>query len=122
MMTTRPDPRDHLPLRPVDFLILLALVDDDRHGYSLVREVNERSGGTHTLLPGNFYAVLRRLMARGLLKESARRHCESDRRRRYYTITELGRAVVRAEAARLRKLVAEAQSLELITPVEGTSS
>lgn len=109
----RGDVETHLPLRPVDFLVLLVLVDGERHGYGIVRDIEERSGGQVRLLPGNLYAMLRRLMKAGLLAEADRRPAD-DERRRYYRITKLGRAAAAAEARRMKTLVDAAAARGLL--------
>ena len=102
-----PDPRSFLPLRPPDLVLLLALVDGERHGYALAQELSERSDGVLTLEPGTLYRVLRRLMADGLVDESEKRPAPDldDERRRYYRLTPLGARVAAAELERLRALV-----------------
>jgi DNA-binding PadR family transcriptional regulator len=101
------DPRDYLPLKPVDLEVLLALADEDRHGYGLARAVADHTGGLVQLDPGNLYRVIKRLLADGLLVESARREVAggSGERRRYYQLTPLGGRVLAAELQRLRALV-----------------
>ncbi len=105
----------HLPLKPTDYLTLVALGDGERHGYGLVKQIETLSGGTLRLVPGNFYSVLRRLMNAGLLDEAARRPADDldNRRRRYYAISPLGRAVAAAETARLKSLVKVAEAHDL---------
>ncbi len=105
----------HLPLKPADYLTLIALVESDQHGYGLVKKIEKLSGGTLKLVPGNFYSVLQRLLNDGLLEESERQPAADldNRRRRYYAITELGREVAGAETARLKSLVALAESHDL---------
>ena len=61
-----------LPLKPVDFLVLLVLERRDRHGYGIVQDVKAETGGSVRLVPGNLYAVLHRLMVNGLLEEAPR--------------------------------------------------
>ncbi|UCG88358.1 MAG: helix-turn-helix transcriptional regulator [Gemmatimonadota bacterium] len=96
-----------LPLKPVEFLVLLVLMDGERHGYGIVQDMAERTGGKVRLLPGNLYSVLRRLMHNGLLVESSRRPAKDldDERRRYYRITAMGKKVLAADAERMRSLV-----------------
>ena len=105
----------HLPLKPADYLTLIALADADQHGYGLVKTIETLSGGTLKLVPGNFYSVLQRLLNDGLLAESGRRPAQDldNRRRRYYAITELGRAVSEAETARLKSLIRVAEEHDL---------
>lgn len=103
-----PDPRSRLPLKPVEFVLLLALSEGECHGYGLVHEIEERTDGAIRLEPGNLYRVIRRLMDGGLVAESARRRAPDldHERRRYYRITALGSRVASAEARRLRALLA----------------
>ena len=96
-----------LPLRPVEFLVLLVLADRERHGYGIVQDIEVASEGSVKLLPGNLYAVLRRLLGTELIRETTRKPAKDlgDKRRRYYQITELGEEVLTAEAARMKHLV-----------------
>ena len=112
----RPDIESHLPLKPVDFLVLMTLARGELHGYGIVADIAERTGGRTRLVPGNLYAVLQRLAHSGLVEEAEKRPAADldDKRRRYYAITGLGRRVLSAEAERLRTLVGMAESLELI--------
>ena len=109
-------PQDLLPLRPVDFLVLLMLAPRERHGYGIRHDVLEHTGGRIELEAGSLYRTIRRLRAEGLLEESARRPAADldDERRRYYRLTPLGRRVVAAEAARLAKLVRIAELARLL--------
>ena len=101
------DPRRHLPLKPVDLELLLALADQERHGYGLVQAIAERTNGLITLDPGNLYRVIKRLLEDGLVAEGGHRHAADagGERRRYYQITPLGGRVLGAEIERLRALV-----------------
>lgn len=101
------DPRPFLPLTAVVFEILLALGDDERHGYDVMRDVERRSGGRIALHPGTLYRALARLLDQGLIDELDERPdpAADDERRRYYRVTPLGRAVARAEADRLASQV-----------------
>ena len=102
-----------LPLKPLIFQILLALADGERHGWSLVREVQQR-GEFARLMPGNFYRTLRSMLADGLIEEARRRSTEDDERRRYFRATPLGSRLAAAEARRLEALVVEARAKRLI--------
>jgi DNA-binding PadR family transcriptional regulator len=104
-----------LPLKPLVFQILLALADGERHGWSLVREVQQR-GGFGRIMPGNFYRTLRAVLADGLIVESADRPApeDDDERRRYFGLTALGEAVAAAEARRLEAAVTEARAKRLL--------
>ena len=118
-MTDQPRPERFLPLAPVWFEILLALAAGDQHGYAVMQEVARRSDGAVTLHPGSLYRALARLLEDALIEElDGRRADGDDERRRYYRITPLGRAVVRAEAERLRSLLraADARALFDQTP------
>lgn len=102
-----PDPRPFLPLKPVDLLILLALSEEEQHGYALAREIDARTDGLVALEPGNLYRVIRRLADDGLVTTSQRRPVAEldDERRRYYRITAFGQRVAALEVQRLRSLV-----------------
>ena len=109
------DPTAFLPLNPRDYLVLFSLTGGTRHGYGIVREVEEQSGGVVRMDPSNLYRSLKRLIQRGLVKELEPTAPDAeDERRRYYTITGLGRAVVTEEATRLRKLSEAAAARNLI--------
>ena len=114
-----PTPQELLPLRPVDFLVLLMLAPKERHGYGIMQDVLEHTGGRLELEAGSLYRTIRRLGSEGLLVESARRPAADldDERRRYYRLTAFGRRVVAAEAARLRTLVRIAESAKLLEPL-----
>lgn len=120
MTTTRrdaPDPLSFLPLTPVVFEILLSLADEERHGYSIIREVGARTGAP--LRPGTLYRALGRLLDDGLVEELDERPDPGldDERRRYYRMTTLGREVARAEARRLQDQVAHARARRLLKGV-----
>ena len=102
-----PDPRSFLPLTTHAFHVLLALMDGELHGYGIILDVQQRTEGDVRLRTGTLYTILRRLAEDGLITESEARPSadEDDERRRYYGQTPLGRAVVKAEAARLERLV-----------------
>ena len=101
------DPRSHLPLKPIDLQLLLALADGERHGYGLVQAISESTDGLIVLDPGNLYRVIKRLLADGLVAESERRPAADlgDERRRYYRLTALGGRVLAEEVRRLQALV-----------------
>ncbi|MGH9409055.1 MAG: PadR family transcriptional regulator [Vicinamibacterales bacterium] len=103
----RADPSDFLPLKPVDLELLLALAAEERHGYALVQAVASHTRGLVVLDPGNLYRVIKRLLANGLVEETAPRDGSdaSGERRRYYRLTTLGGRALRADIDRLRALV-----------------
>ena len=106
-----------MPLRPVEFHILLALAAEERHGYGLLQEVASLTDGELQLEPGTLYRALHRMLRDGWVVESARRPAADldDERRRYYRITPAGRRVASAEAARLWRLVTVARAHRLLT-------
>jgi DNA-binding PadR family transcriptional regulator len=111
-------PQSFLPLKPVEFLILMTVADGERHGYGIMLDIAERTAGTVRLEAGGLYRSIRRLLSDELIAESTKRPAadEDDERRRYYTLTSLGRRVVAAEALRLRALVRDAEAIRLIDP------
>jgi DNA-binding PadR family transcriptional regulator len=116
MKTRPPEPSSVLPLPTSEFQILLALADEERHGYGIMREVAGRTGGDVQLGPGTLYGSIKRMVARRLIEESDERPDSSldDERRRYYRITPLGRRTVVAEARRLERLVGIARAKRLL--------
>jgi DNA-binding PadR family transcriptional regulator len=106
-----------LPLHPRDFLILLALVDGALHGYGLVKAIEAESDGEVLMDPANLYRSLRRMERDGLVEETeGEPEAADDERRRYYGLTDFGRSVARAEAARVSRLVRVARSKALLPP------
>lgn len=101
-----------LPLKPQDFHILFVLLDGERHGYGMVKEIDRQTDGQVRLEAGNLYRSVRRLIKQGLIAESDRRPApeSDDERRRYYSVTEFGRQVVTAETDRMRSVVAAAEA------------
>jgi len=101
-----------LPLQSATFHILLALADEDRHGYAIIQDVAERTGGAIRLSAGTLYRSIQRMLQDGLIVEPRERPAreDDDQRRRYYRITALGAAVARAEARRLADLVKMARA------------
>ena len=111
------DAARYLPLTPALFHVLLSLVDEQKHGYAILKEVAQRTNGAVELSTGTLYGIIKRLLADGLIRESA---LGSTERRRAYRLTAFGRRVALAEAERLRDLVLSAQLKNLIpAPSEG---
>ncbi len=105
-------PEEYLPLTPAVLDIVVALGDEELHGYAIMQEVRWRTGGQRRLAPGTLYRSLRQMHERGLVAESEERP-EADRedeRRRYYRLTDLGRRVAVAEVERLEGVVRAARS------------
>jgi DNA-binding PadR family transcriptional regulator len=111
-----PAPESFLPLPKDTFHILISLADRDRHGYSVMQDVAERTDGGVRLSPSSLYSSIRRLLEQGLIEELAERPDpeNDDERRRYYRLTELGRQVAMAEARRLQQLLAHARASGLL--------
>ncbi len=105
-------PTDLLPLTPPVFHILLALADEERHGYGIMQDVARQTNDALQLGPGTLYGCLKRMLAVGLVEECDERPDpeQYDERRRYYRMTPLGRSTVRAEAARLAGAVSAARA------------
>ncbi len=96
-----------LPLKTQWFHIMLSLVAGEQHGYGIMQEVLERTGGKVRLWPATLYGSLKRLIEAGLIQESDDRPAVEfdDARRRYYKLTKLGKRVLDAESERLEELV-----------------
>ena len=105
-------PHALLPLTPPVFHILLALVDEERHGYGIMQDVACQTGDALQLGPGTLYGCLKRMLAAGLVEESDERPDPAldDERRRYYRMTALGKRAVRAEVQRLAGAVMAARA------------
>ena len=115
-MPSQINPDDHLPLPVATFHILVAVADQDRHGYAIMQDVGTRTNGALKLSPGTLYGSIRRMLDEGLIVELSdrQRPDEDDERRRYYRITAFGRAVAQAEAARLAALLRQAKAAGLV--------
>ena len=109
-------PAPQAPLTPAMFNVLLALVDGEKHGYAILKEVAEQTQGEVQLSTGTLYGIIKRLLADGLIVESRNRPAieRDDPRRRYYRVTDTGREVAAAEALRMEKLIARARAKRLI--------
>ncbi len=127
----RLDPENLLPLTPVALNILLALADEERHGYGIGVEVRERTGGKMRLGPGTLYGSIKRMVDGGLIEESEGRadeEIEDGRggydagRRRYYRLTGFGERVLAAELSRLEDVVRTAQAKGYFAPSERDAS
>jgi DNA-binding PadR family transcriptional regulator len=111
-----PEPENNLPLTPAVFHILLALSDGKKHGYAIMREVEQTTEGRMTLGPGTLYGAIKRLLKASLIAESDYRPDPilDDSRRRYYELTDLGWKVLAAESERLANLVEYARRKDLL--------
>jgi DNA-binding PadR family transcriptional regulator len=111
-----PEPETFLPLTPIAFEVLLSVAGGSGHGYAILRDIEDRSGGAMAPHAGTLYRAIFRLVEQGLLKEldAAPDPEDDDSRRRYYAMTVLGRRVAVAEAARLAERVRTARSRKLL--------
>ena len=106
------------PLHPLEFRILLVLLEEGpSHGYPIVKAIEAREEGRMRIYPANLYRRIRELLARGWIREVEAPEGEPvDPRRSYVAVTEEGREVARAEAARLQELVRDARGVDLLGP------
>ena len=121
MANERKSPQSFLPLTPFAFQVLLALADGPAHGYAIIKEAEERSGGTVRFRTGTLYTLLQRLRDEQLISEptDGPPAAHADSRRRYYQLTALGDAVLRAEAQRLEALIGDARRKHVLSDVGG---
>ncbi len=106
--------RELLPLSPPVFHVLLALGDSAMHGYAMMQAFEAKTEGADTLLPGTLYATIARMVDAELIDECDPPANASDRRRRYYRVTDLGRATVAAESERLSRLLRIARAENMV--------
>jgi DNA-binding PadR family transcriptional regulator len=120
MAHLKEDPAKLLPLTPAMFHFLLALADGEKHGYAVIKEVQRSTGGRVRLSTGTLYGIVKRSLQEGTIVESSRRPLPAldDERRRYYRLTDFGRAVARAEAERLEGVIAVARTKKLLRSPE----
>ena len=102
-----------LPLPSAVFHILIALADGDRHGYAIMQDVAERTGGKLRLSPGTLYGSIKKMLEQGWIDEVRAKSSGDDERRRYYRLTKLGRRIAEAEASRLADLLKQARAYGL---------
>jgi len=120
MTFRKKDPEPFLPVTPAMFHVLLALADGEKHGYAILKEVMQRTGGKVRLSAGTLYGIIHRLLSEGLVVESDERPDPAldDERRRYYRLTDFGRQVAVAEAERLEEILAMARAKKLLRKPE----
>ena len=107
-------PAAERPLAPATFHILIALADEPRHGYGIMQEVADRTGGKIVMSPGTLYGSIKQMLEEDLIEEvRGRRSTGDDARRRYYRITASGRETARQEMARLAELLKQARVTSL---------
>ncbi len=102
-----PQLESHLPLTPLSSHVLLSLVDEERHGYGIMKEIERMTGTKGSTATGPVYLAAQRLLETKLIEESDKRPDPEfdDQRRKYYRLTDLGRRVVTAEVERMARLV-----------------
>jgi DNA-binding PadR family transcriptional regulator len=111
------DPEELLPLSPAAFHVLMALVDAERHGYGIIKEVERRTEGKVRLGAGTLYGSIKRMLLEGVVVVSDERpDAEADdERRRYYRLTDFGHRVASAQARHLEQLVSVAREKGLLS-------
>jgi len=121
MDPNRPNPASLVPLSAPVQQILLTLGNRDLHGYAIMRELDERTGGRETLLPGTLYSSIARMVAQGLIGEVPPPEGEGSGgpRRRYYRATDFGRQVAAAELERMKALLDVARASHLLPQGRG---
>lgn len=120
MENITPEIEQILPLTPTVFHILLALADQERHGYGIMQEVMMMTQNRVRMGPGTLYGSIKRMLKANLIKESDERPDPEldDERRRYYQLTDFGRQVLAAEARRLSTLIDVAQAKHIFDGAE----
>lgn len=115
----REDVQSLLPLTPTVFHMLLALADGEKHGYGIMRAVEAETQGQMQIRTGSLYGAIRRMIEAGLIEEVSERPDPEldDERRRYYGLTNFGRRVLAAEAARVARSMAVIQGKHVLGEV-----
>lgn len=116
MDNSNPTPEELIPLTPAVFNILLALADGEKHGYSIMLEVENNTNNQVNMGPGTLYGSIKRMLKTNLIEESDDRPDPQldDQRRRYYRLTQIGRRALKLEAERLASQVAVARKKRLL--------
>ena len=115
------DPNDLLPLRPVEFQVLVSLSQGSKHGYAIIQDAEERGEGAAVPGLATLYRALTRMQAEGLIERSeSNGDTAEDERRRAFVMTRWGRSVARAEASRLALLVSVVRDADLLGGAEGS--
>lgn len=100
-------------ISPAMFHVMVAVADEDRHGYAIMKEVAARTGGDLRLTASTLYGIVKRLLADGYIVETTKRVAPpgDDPRRRYYRLTPHGRRIARAEAGRMAQALKVARAV-----------
>lgn len=114
MIEDAPVPKRKLdPLPAAAFQILLSLADEDRHGYGIMRQVEEQTEGRTRLGPGTLYSSIQALLDAGLIEEVSGAGKNENERRRCYRLSTTGRKVAQHEADRLACILRVARAKEV---------
>lgn len=107
----------HQPLTPAVFHILMALTDGEKHGYSIMKNVEKQTEGRIKMGPGTLYGSIKRMLTAGFIEEAYERPDPAldDERRRYYQMSALGQKVLSAESQRLEQAVKIARQKQVLT-------
>ena len=116
MTDEAPTPQDMLPLTPVVLHMLLALADGEKHGYAMMKAVEEDTNAQMQIRVGSLYGSIQRMIDARLIEETDERPVPEldDQRRRYYQLTDFGKRVLRAEMQRLTHLVGLAKAKHVL--------
>ena len=118
MATSAPDPRTFIPLHPLEFQVLLVLLEGELHGYGIAKAIEDKDAGLGQIYPTNLYRRLRDMVRAGLIEES-RSVEDGGNRRSTFSITRLGHRVAVEEARRLESIVVDARRYKLLTNQSG---
>jgi DNA-binding PadR family transcriptional regulator len=103
-----------LPLTPAVFYVLFSLGNGEKHGYAIMQETDELSGGKFRMGPGTLYTTLQRLLDLGLIEAiDPGRSAAHDSRRRYYRLTDTGKSLLKADLGRMDMVVKLARQRKL---------
>lgn len=104
------------PLTPAVFHILMALADGEKHGYSIMKDVEKQTGGKIKLGPGTLYGSIKRMLAANMIEESDERPdpAMDDERRRYYRMSGVGQTILNMECQRLDQAVKTARQKQVL--------
>ena len=108
------------PLTPAVFHILLALADGEKHGYSIMKDVERQTQNKIKMGPGTLYGSIKRMLAAGLIEEADERPDPAldDERRRYYRLSDMGQKVLSAESQRLEQAVEAARQKRVLAHLQ----
>ena len=105
------EPEHNLPLGEATFFILLSLLPQPKHGYSIMKAVAQHSNGRLQLSTGTLYGALKRMLEQAWIERFEAAGDSNGRIRKTYRLTELGRRVLDAETARMDNLVTMAKQI-----------